>query len=658
MGFFRHNNKEIAASYEYKEPIPTKIWVEQEIYLYPDASPKTGWLDLSTTPHLREMYDDFDRPEVWKQALKSASQIGKTLFLSSIASKMLVEDPCPIQYMTAVKDQIGKYVKAKIHPIQKGIKKLQQKFKKYKADESIRGKIEYQQVDNGYLAFTGTTSSDRKSLTIKVWIGDELGEFDPGTVDEATERTKMYEKYFRKIIGASTIVHPQDEIVAMYDSCEVNKEYHYACPDCNSNFYPKELVFLSKEDYAKQNDIPINEVNKEKYKKEALKDIYVECPECKCKITNKMKEEMIESDLLKWIVVKGDGELGKTIGYDINSLCSWYCSYESIVDRLIEAGENEEKLDIVYRGYYNRFYESKSSNKSRSDILSLGNNVSQWIIPRETIPHGIYLTIDTQKDHFWYTIYAFQYGATPNIVSYGKIYSFDEIERLFEREYKDQDNNDMYISKLAIDYQGYVKKEIIKDEDGNDIVIEDIDRMEEVKTWGVGYMRKVGYDRVYLTRGVDELTNQTEYSEFKLKVIDQLIGKEIDIRAWKMSNLRCASILDQKIQRSIEKLHSETPELYQDSLFFIYQDIIDILSDEEHKSVATDLDRQLRSEVLKYKDSKAKKMTYERVSRENHIWDTSKMAIMLSVIDNLAPIPRPTKQESTQQIISKIKDLF
>jgi nitrogenase subunit NifH len=50
--------------------------------------------------------------------------------------------------------------------------------------------------------------------------------------------------------------------------------------------------------------------------------------------------------------------------------------------------------------------------------------------------------------------------------------------------------------------------------------------MEEVKTWAVGYMRKVGYDRIYLTRGVDELTNQTEFSEFKIKVTDQVIGKE------------------------------------------------------------------------------------------------------------------------------------
>ena len=216
----------------------------------------------------------------------------------------------------------------------------------------------------------------------------------------------------------------------------------------------------------------------------------------------------------------------------------------------------------------------------------------------------------------------------------------------------------MYISKLAIDYQGYVKKETIEDDDGNQIVIEDIDRMEEVKTWAVGYMRKMGYDRIYLTRGVEELTNQTEFSEFKIKVTDQLIGKEVDIRAWKMSNLRCSSVLDQKIQRSIEKIKSEMPDSYKDQLFYIYQDIIDILSNEEHKSVATDLDRQLRSEVLKYKDSKAKKMTYHRISRENHIWDTSKMAVMLSIIDNLAPIPKPKKIEKSIESIEKITNLF
>ena len=90
----------------------------------------------------------------------------------------------------------------------------------------------------------------------------------------------------------------------------------------------------------------------------------------------------------------------------------------------------------------------------------------------------MYLTIDTQKDHFWYTIYAFQYGAKQNLVSYGKIYDFNEIERLFEREYKDKDGNKIYISKLAIDYQGYVNKEVIEDDEGNEIVIENVDRID------------------------------------------------------------------------------------------------------------------------------------------------------------------------------------
>ena len=113
-----------------------------------------------------------------------------------------------------------------------------------------------------------------------------------------------------------------------------------------------------------------------------------------------------------------------------------------------------------------------------------------------------------------------------------------------------------------------------------------------------------------------------------------------------------------EVNKLLEKNKSDTPELYKDQLFYIYQDIIDLLSDENHKSIATDLDRQLRSEVLKYKDTKAKKMTYVRISRENHIWDTCKMAIMLSIIDNLAPIPKPGKKEDVKETIKKLSKLF
>jgi hypothetical protein len=360
---------------------------------------------------------------------------------------------------------------------------------------------------------------------------------------------------------------------------------------------------------------------------------------------------------MKWEFIRGD-ETCTYYGADMNSLGSYFVQLEDLAELIIDADEDAIEMDAIYRGWFNTFYKTKSKAKTRSDILMLGNGLAEWTIPQDTIPHGIYLTIDTQKDHFWYTVLAYQYGATPHIVSKGKIWSFNDIERLFLRQYKNMDGDEFYISKLAIDYQGYVNKEVVIDEDGNEIVVENIDRMDEVKTWAVGFMRKVGYDRIFLTRGVEELPNQVEFAEFKIKIKDELVGQEVDIKAWKMSNLRCASILDQKIEKSIERAKSENPDEYQSSLFFINQDDIDYLADEEHKSVAVDLDRQLRSEVLEYKDSKAKKMTYVRKSRENHLWDTCKMGVMLAAVDNLASIPKPAVVEQTENIANDIAKLF
>lgn len=660
MPLFKKIGKRLSKAY-YKEPKLTHAeWARKKIY-FPsqDISPILGPFQIKYSPQYVLLFQLMDRPEVSDIYAKWASQSGKSLFEMICVGYKLDTEPANVLYMQPIKDDVPKILRLKVNPVLKCIKDLWQKFEDYKTTEAIRTKDAIKQLAGGSLVVSGSSVKERKSLTVPMLVGDEIAEFDSGAFKEASERTKAFSKFFPKRVGVSTIVHPQDEICVHFENCEAIIEWRYICPDCGETFYPSRetFKFLTKEDYLKDNNINESELNKTEYKKEALKDVYVECPHCKYKIDNKEKDRLLFNDGMKWHFVRGDLS-ATSYGADMNSLGSYFVVLEDLAEQLIDADEDAILLDTIYRGWFNSFYKSKSSAKSRSDILSLGNGVSQWIFPEDTIPHGTYLTIDTQKDHFWYTIVAFQYGASPHIVSYGKIYSFDEIERLFEREYKNQDGTNAYISKLAIDYQGYVNKEVIQDEDGNDIVVENIDRMEEVKTWAVGYMRKIGHDRLYLTRGVDELTNQTEFSEFKIKVVDQRIGKEVDIRAWKMSNLRCASILDQKIQRAIEKVHSETPEDYQDSLFSIYQDIIDILSDENHKSVAIDLDRQLRSEVLKYKDSKAKKMTYVRISRENHIWDTMKMAIMLSVIDNLAPIPRPEKTENSKEIITKIQNLF
>ena len=660
MAIFKKIGKRLSKAY-FKEPKMThEEWATKKVY-FPsqDISPILGYFKIKFSPQYKLLFKLMDRPDVHTLFAKWASQSGKSLFEMLIIGYRLDNEPANVLYMQPIKDDIPKVLRLKINPVLKCIKDLWQKFEDYIATEGIRSKDAIKQLAGGSLVVSGSSVKERKSLTVPLLVMDEIGEFDKGAVKEASERLKAFSKFFPKKIGVSTIVHPKDEICTNFENCEAIMEWRYKCPNCKDSFYPSRetFKFMTKKEFADLNNIPENEVEKSSWKKEALKNVYIECPHCKYQINNEEKSNLILNGGMDWFFIRGD-ENSKSFGADMNSLGSYFVELEDLAELLIDADGSIVDLDAIYRGWFNSFYQSKTSSKSRSEILSLGNGVSQWIIPKDTIPHGIYLTVDTQKDHFWYTIYAFQYGAIQSLVSYGKIYDFNEIERLFEREYTDEDGNKMYISKLAIDYQGYVKKETIEDDDGNQIVIEDIDRMEEVKTWAVGYMRKVGYDRIYLTRGVEELTNQTEFSEFKIKVTDQLIGKEVDIRAWKMSNLRCSSVLDQKIQRSIEKIKSEVPDSYKDQLFYIYQDIIDILSNEEHKSVATDLDRQLRSEVLKYKDSKAKKMTYHRISRENHIWDTSKMAVMLSIIDNLAPIPKPKKIEKSIESIEKITNLF
>jgi phage terminase large subunit GpA-like protein len=660
MRLFKKIGKRLSKAY-FKEPVMThEVWAEKKIY-FPnqDVSPITGYFRVRYSPHLKLPMLLLDRPEVKDIFAKWASQSAKSLFLVIAGAYKLDNEPATILYMQPIKDDVPKILRIKINPILKCIKDLWNKFEDYKTTEAIRTKDAIKQLAGGSWVVSGSSVKERKSLSIMMLLLDEMGEFENGATEEASERLKAYSMFFPKRIGASTIVHPKDEICTQFDNCEAILEWRYKCPNCKESFYPsiETFKFLTQKDYMKEKEITELDFVKNEYKKEALKEVYIECPHCKYRIDNTEKKKLILNNGMDWFFIRGDMS-ATSYGLDMNSLGSYFVILEDLAAKIIDADEDPVKLDAIYRGWLNNFFYSKTSNKARSDMLSLGNNLPEWIIPNNTIRHGIYLTVDTQKDHFWYTIYAVTYGATFNLVSHGKIYSFNDIERLFEREYKDQEGKEYYISKVAIDYQGYVNKEIVIDEEGNEIIKEDIDRMEEVKTWGTAYMRKVGYDRVFLTRGVAELTNQIEFSEFKIKVTDEVVGREIDVRAWKMSNLRCASILDQKIQKSIEKQKSDNPEEYQAGLFYINQTAIDFLTDEDHKSIAIDLDRQLRAEVLKYKDNKATKMTYIPISRENHLWDTSKMAVMLSAIDNLAAIPKPTKVESASEVIRKIGKVF
>jgi len=434
MALLRYIGKRLLDSYKRDPNISTEEWASKNVYFTgTDVSPITGSFQIKYSPHLKKLFGLVDIPQVHKLFAKWASQSAKSLFELIVISKRLDTEPTNILYMQPIKDDIPKIVDIKIDPLLKCMKGLWRKFEDYKVKESIRGKREIKRLSGGSLIISGSSVKERKSLTIPMLVGDEIAEMDEGAMAEAEERTKSFSKFFPKIIGASTIVHPEDEICTNFNNCEIKLEWRYICPDCKEDFYPDKDYFKypSKEEYARENGVEVDVISKRLRLADAKAKVHVECPHCEYKINNKEKDRMILADELDWFMINEDDTTERfllknittetSFGADMNSLGSYFATYEIIAENLINAEDNDVKLEKIYRGWFNKFYERNKVDIEQDDVLLLGNNIEEWIIPKDTI--RVYMTVDNQKDYLFVQITAFTYGMNPHIVYFGT-YSF------------------------------------------------------------------------------------------------------------------------------------------------------------------------------------------------------------------------------------------
>jgi len=663
LALFRYVGKRLLDSYKREPNISTEEWAGKHVYFNgTDVSPITGAFQIKYSRHLQKLFALVDRPQVHKIFAKWASQSAKSLFELIVAGKRLDTEPTNILYMQPIKDDIPKIVDIKIDPLLKCMKRLWRKFEDYKVKESVRGKRELKRLAGGGLIISGSSVKERKSLTIPFLLMDEIAEFEEGAVVEAEERTKSFSKFFPKVIGVSTIVHPQDEICTNFDKCEIKIEWHYICPCCEGNFYPDFSLFKfpSKVEHMTERGLTEETLIARDYLEDAKTNAHIKCPHCEYKITSEEKDEMALAEGMDWFIINPSGTTElllienltteTSFGADMNSLGSYFVPYAILVENLVNAEDDDIKLEKIYRGWFNKFYARNITTTTENDILLLGNNLKEWIIPDDT--YKIYMGVDTQKDHFWYEVKAYCYGKKSHSIAHGRLETFADIEDIWEYAQSIEDSNgDFHMcSKLGIDRRGY-------NQDG-------VNRTHEVDAF-VEYMvqkwKNGDENRIYATEGHPVLTggkafiiaNSKDYSNNRRK---------IDIKIIKTSNLYLKSSVSRAMERAIAKAKAETEEdegfFYEGNLFYVNQDSIDM---DMKGTISTSYTRQITAEVFDYGKNKQGKLDAEKSwinpkQADNHFFDTSVICEVFAEIDKIN-IQRKIESSGVASALSSLSSL-
>lgn len=631
----------IIDSFEWVEFKNTVDWCKDNIYLSSETSPYTGMISFERTPWIEEILNDCDKPWIEEFDIMASTQVGKTTIEFCFLSKEMDTNPSMMQLSIPNDNDVSNYIAKKLDPFLKGVKSLQSKLIDRKEEEKKRLKIATKEIAGGTVFITGNTSTARRTNTVRVILLDEVALFGSGHVAEFRGRTKFFEKTGRKILIVSSRKHKGDEIELAYDGAYCKKELHILCKGCNTFFYPtsKHFKYLTKQEYKEQNKIESIENNTD-YKRKAKNTGRVEC-QCGHCITSKDIEDLVREKNVKLVIVEGNDNESRH-GYKLNALATALTNYSTIVEELIDAGDDDEKLATIYQDYFNETHEIKFEETNSNDMLILSNSLTEWEIPKDT--YKIYMGVDTQKDHFWYEVKAVGYNTVTHTLSCGRLETFADIEDIWEygQSLEDKDGGLWMISKMGIDRRGY-------NQDG-------VKRTDEVDYF-VEYMtQKYGQDRIFATEGHPKLTGDMACQVVNSRDLSSNRNK-IDIKILKMSNIYLKNTMKKAIERTIHKIQGvEEYTDVENDLFYINEDIIRADSESVNNKSYT---KQYTAEVFDFdrdaKGKQAKEKTWiNPQGRDNHLWDCGVIIYGFIKLDKISLARKPNEEENLSKSLDRL----
>jgi len=584
---------------KWAKSISLKEFAEKYVHL-PSNSPFNAreLISFYLTPHLIKVLESVDNGRTQKITLMFASQMAKTTVLFIIFAKNAKMDGKDCVWMISKDKLVSKYQKAKIDSHINVSPHLRNMIEEARIEENrSANKIGELSHGGSHTFLIGSkVDDDKKSITAKLILVDEADEIDGlAAIAPLWQRAKTFLKVGAMMVIASTKKTKNGTITQSFNSCEQKNFLGMYCPHCSDLI---EVVWTQfrimeigefKDTYGYDDDTFTDEIMSEKYIPLAQSLAYYECNSCGESITSEQKDMQIKENKIEWIV-KGNKKDPKTVGFSANSFLSYFLSFEDIATSYLEAivlkdpALRRDALKEHFEGYYNEPYEEEiKETVKKSDILRISNGLEENIIPDDT--YKIFMDIDTQLTHFWFTITAWQYGSICNVVDYGRAESFEELDIIRKKLLTDRHGQIRYVDHVTIDSRG-VKE-----------------RTKLVLEWVQLIDKEVGRpDYIYASEG--------ESGQKMIPMFDFRTIKGTTTKILKINNLQAKLELTDMINRSIERIKHddgevgfEESQLYKERMFWINNKPVRLFDERIEKNISSkreDFERMMTSEHYIY----------------------------------------------------------
>ena len=418
------------------ENLTVSEWAEKYRLLDSKTSAMPGPWRNRKTPYLVGIMDEILNYETEEVIFCKCTQVGGSEAMLNMIGYIIQQDPAPTMVVYPTDKLAESISDNRLTPMLKSSPTLSELYREYQSQ-----KLELQ-FSGMYLSLVGSNSpSSLASKAIKYLMLDEVDKYPSSTKKEADpialarERTKTFAN--RKIYMTSTPTVREGHIWKALENADIEKHYFVPCPHCG------EMIELKFDN--------IRWPDKEGMTSTERADMAVyACQECGSVINDYHKDRMLREG--EWRVVRQNTTNKKKVAFWINTLYSPFVRFSEIALEFMNSKDDPERLQNFRNSWLAEPWEDMATRTDEDMVLERMTDVPELIVPdwAKMLTGGV----DVQKNSLYFTIRAWGDYITSQVISYGHVSGFADIDRVMNLTYRNT-AGDPFVVQLCLIDSGY-----------------------------------------------------------------------------------------------------------------------------------------------------------------------------------------------------------
>lgn len=391
--------------------VPPYLWAEQHLTI-DRTSPFPGRFRADTAPWMNEFLDEWMDNGIRVMVMVCSAQSGKTQGIMVGACWSIAEDPGPMMWVLAAHDEAKTFARVRLMPTFQACDPVNRMIP---ADRSGATQTEIDFPRAPFIINGANSPSKLQSKPVRWLILDEVRNYPPGALQMVRKRTTAF--WNSRIIIISTADTTGDEVDEAFRSGD-RREYQWPCPHCGHR-QPYRWKQMRWDDTDKTR--PGGNWDFEA----VLNTVRYECEECQKPIHDNQRQRRELANAGRWVKTNPHAP-GHVVSFHFNAMLPWWIRWTTLVEEFLRAkvafdsGSTEllksfinERLGEPWEEHAQYAANIAPSNYGRGD---------QW-----AEEHIRFLTVDVQKDHFWFVVRAWSQAGESRLVNEGRLSVWDDI---------------------------------------------------------------------------------------------------------------------------------------------------------------------------------------------------------------------------------------